>query len=211
VTTHRRSTREQRDLLLQVGIDLDEPWVWITTDGAVTPEHAHWRVDARRSESVIPMDDEARARWEGFEYVAVGRQVDPAVISLYAEGGPMVGSQTFLAQWGDDLYVTLRYQRVTPNGSVLYAELVTGARRRGTIEGAHLKHKASDRAKAWNAMDLLLQGPRPGRPEGRRGPRDPERRRWYLRARDIGWKEARAEHKKAGGTYAEWKPIQRHK
>ena len=50
-----------------------------------------------------------------------------------------------------------------------------------------------------------------GSPGGKRGPRDPERRKWWLLAQRIGWEAARAEHKKAGGTRAEWIPIWRHK
>ena len=53
--------------------------------------------------------------------------------------------------------------------------------------------------------------PRRGSPKGKRGPRDAERRRWWLLALKIGWKAARAEHKAQGGKYAEWKQIQRHR
>ena len=60
-------------------------------------------------------------------------------------------------------------------------------------------------------LDLLLPWLQRGAPRGKRGPRDSERRRWWMRALEIGWDAARAEYKAQGGTYAEWEPIQRHK
>ena len=98
---------------------------------------------------------------------------------------------------------------------MLYAEFTATKRKKdAAIHGAHLEHSAEDRERAWAAMGLIFKGLKPaGAPKRKRGPRDPERREWWLLAQQmVGWDApARAEHKKAGGKYLEWKRIQRHK
>jgi hypothetical protein len=64
--------------------------------------------------------------------------------------------------------------RARYRGSVLYAEYVVSkdTGRDAAIRGAHLQdlnqRHAEARKRAWHAMDLLLEGPRRGAPEGDR-------------------------------------------
>ncbi len=166
MTTFRRSTREQRELLIRLGIELSERWAWISTDGAVTAEHVRWRIDTGAEDLHIPLVE--AERWEGFGYDALGLVRDPAEAELAFDLYGAIGPAGLVTRWGEDLYILVRWQRVTIVGSPLYAELITGASRDAAIRNAHLAHPARDRDLAWKAMDRLLVGPRPGAPRGER-------------------------------------------
>ena len=179
MTTRRRSTREQRDLLIRLGIEIGERWAWISTDGIVTAEHARWRYDTGGEDLLIPLTDAERSKWAGFGYDALGRVWD------------MPSADGWYTQWGDDLYVRMRWQRVTFDDSPLYVELTDGAERDAAIRGAHRRHRAKDRKRAWAGLGLLLKFR--GRPTG--PVKGGEADRWVQRGLEIGYSSAYTEFK----------------
>jgi hypothetical protein len=218
-----------RKLLERLEINRHGGWVWITTDGPVSPEHARYRIDDGRERRELPLLEADVEQWDGYSFDLIGLRVDwPSIKAHIGDGswgdGPVMN-------WGEGFDVVVRYMRAQwhrkveiPNTdtyrhrpSVLFAEYVVSNRgggrldRDAVIRGCHRWHLAEDRDRAWDAMNMILEGPRRGAPKGKRGPRDPERRTWWLRAEQNGWEPTRAEHKAAGGTYAEWKQIARHK
>jgi len=207
MATPRPSTFEQRNLLHQLGIELSEPWVWITSDDPVTDAPTCWHVDAGDTKLHIPLTEAERKRWCGYGYVAIGIRLDHLYARMYAElYGLTVGPRGLLQQWANDLYVGVHYQRVTIAGSPLYAEVTAVPRRDAAIRYAHVEHQAGARKAAWRAMDHLLVGPAPGRP--RRPRKGSAAADWVTRVDVIGEPAARAEYyarvPRGPGRYAWW-------
>jgi len=185
-------------LLDRLGIGRDDPWVWMTTAGRVSPELPRVRVNDGGPRRYVLLNDGLTTAFDGYSLELLGIRL-------------MKGDRCYgLRQVWEGQPVDVRYMRVRWQRSVLYAEFTATRRERdAAIHGAHLKHTAEDREKAWAAMDVIFQGLQRGAPRGKRGPRDPERRRWWEQAQVIGWDPARDEHRSKGGTYAEWKQIKR--
>jgi len=163
----RRISFEQGNLLQRLNIDRDDPWVWVSTSGPVSKEGpAQFHVDAGDIVLDIPLTDSDREHWDGYSYEMLGLRVNLAFVKMQDEVWGWNGGT--IVCWGDDLYVDAMYQRVRYQQSILCAEYVI--EKHGipdaSIRGAMLKHSKSDRVKAWGAMDLLLKGPRQGRPPG---------------------------------------------
>lgn len=168
-------------LLDQLGIGRDDPWVWMTTAGRVSPERPRFRVNDGGPRRYVPLHPEDAKAFDGYSLVLLGIRL--------RDGDPYRG----LLQFWEDQPVDVRYMRVRWQGSALYAEYTTvGRKRDAAIRGAHLKHKPEDRKRAWHALDLIFKGLR-GAPEGPRRGGDIER--WVERAEKVGEKQAQAEHK----------------
>ena len=173
----------------------------MTTEGTVTAEHARLRVNDGGPSWYDPLYPQDIRTFEGYSFEMLG-------IRLADEAAPYYG----LRQLWSGPPTDVRYVQVCWKRSVLYAEFTATKRKKdAAIHGAHLEHSAEDRERAWAAMGLIFKGLKRGLRRGREGTADPERREWWLLAQTVGWDAARAEHKKAGGKYLEWKRIQRHK
>jgi hypothetical protein len=163
-------TFEQGNLLARLKIEREDPWVWISSDGPVTTQHARFRIDAGDTMLDLPLDARQRKRWGGFEYLAVGVRLDRVYALMYRDHyGWAGGPSGALRLYGDDLYVGLRYQRITPAGSALYAETTYDHSTHDTaIRNVHVSHKMDDRRRIWAAVNLMFQyrgrprGPTPG-------------------------------------------------
>jgi len=197
MATRRPSTFEQRNLLHRLEIELDQPWVWVSTDGPVsrgTP--ARFRLNDGETVLDFPLTDAELDRWDGYRYEMLGLRIDLRFTKMLSEmwgwnGGP-------ISYWGD-LYVDMRYQCVRHGRSPLSAEhtIAKYGAPDAAIRGAMLKHSKLDRANAWKGMDLLLKGPTRGRPQG--PTRGSDAAYWLARVAALGGDEvgeplARAEY-----------------
>jgi hypothetical protein len=166
----RHLTPEQGNLLHRLGIEREDPWVLISSDGPVTTEHARFRVDAGDTVLHLPLDARQRKRWGNFEYLAVGVRLERIYALMYAKQyGGVGGPSGALRQYGDDLFVGLRYQRIKPADCALYVEMLYDrSGHDAAIRNVHVSHKMTDRARLWKAVSLLLRyrgrplGPTPG-------------------------------------------------
>ncbi len=163
VAAPRHSTPEQRRILGRLGLTPTEPWVWLTTDGPVSPDHARLRVDDGGPPREFPLDRDSPNRdylklWDGYSLDLVGVPNDAIQMQL--------GSWQV---WGD-LDLDVRYMHVRYRDSALYVEYLASERDEAdaAIRGAILPHTAEDLKKALAALDLILErvrskpGPKPG-------------------------------------------------
>jgi len=185
-------TFEQGNLLHRLGIEREDPWVWVSFGGPITESGAAPRLQVDGPEGVpstCPFPYTWSERWAGYEVLLIGVMADPWVLdnAVRATGLPW--------QWNDDgrlFTVELYCQRAQYHDAHLYAEyLSTPAERDGAIRGLHLRHGPDDRRQALNGMNRLIrfQGrPRGPTPEG-------EVDRWVQLARQIGREQARLKRK----------------
>ncbi len=158
VAAARHSTPEQRRILGRLGLTPIEPWVWLTTDGPVSPDHARLRVDDGGPPREFPLIRDFLELWDGYSLDLIGIRNEAVQMQL--------GSRQL---WGD-LDLDVRYMRVQYRGSPLYVEYLASERDEAdaAIRGAILPHTAEDHKKASAALDLILErvrskpGPKPG-------------------------------------------------
>jgi hypothetical protein len=191
----RITTSQQGNILARLGIDVGEPWVWISSGGPIV---------ASRTAPLLHVDGPEgfptscpfpyttySTDWDGFTVFLVGLP-RPAWWWDYA-----LGPTGYHFQWTDSgrtFDVELCYQRIQHCGSKLYAYVLSG--RPGNdagIQNALLSHKMPERALAWQGLDLILRGPQPGRPAGTVKGGEPER--WVRRCLEIGEPAALGEFK----------------
>jgi len=189
-------------------------WVWITTDGPISPEHARYRIDDGGERRDLPLLEADIEKWDGYSFDLIGLKIDWPSMQAKVESG--LWGDGPVVHWGADLTLVVRYMRAqwhrkiemtntdsySYRSSVLFAEYVVSNRgnpreRDGAIRGVALHHDTDDRKHAWLARDLLLKGLR-GAPRGPRVGGDVER--WVLRARQIGRPQARLEFKAGLGA-----------
>jgi hypothetical protein len=163
------------ELLRRLGVhQLDDPWIWITTGGPVSPDRAQFHIEDSRAPRVIGLPSESLKEWGGYEFNLIGMrcEIECATPRLH------------LNWWGDDLaldfrYVFIRWHHLTvredgerfARPSVLYVEYV--APKFGSpdaaIHGLHHHYPGDENGEqhraeleyAWKGLNLLfkLMGP----------------------------------------------------
>jgi len=165
----RQTTSEQQDLLRRLGIERDPRWVWISSDGPIDGAEPAPRLCVQGPEGVpstCPFPYPYSKKWNDYAVELVGVVRD---LWYFANALGAVGLPWRWEDAGQIFSVELYYQRVRYRGSQLAAELITRPPGRdGSIMGAHIKYSVPERAKAWAGMDLILEGPAPGRGGRRR-------------------------------------------
>ena len=186
------------DLLERLGIRQDAPWIWMTTDGPITPEHARWRINGFFPEQHIPFDPDLTGAFANFSLELLG--------VVLKEDDPRYGLPYSLTDQPLDVrFIRTRWQR-----SVLYVQYTATEHKQDVaIHGAFLKRRAKDRAKdrakVWAARDLIITGLQPGRPPEATGNKQAH---WRARVTAIGEPAARVEYYRAEprgpGRYDWW-------
>jgi hypothetical protein len=184
-----------RKLLERLDINRDSEWVWMTTADRLSPELPRFSVDDGGPRRYVPLDPDDAKAFEEFTLEMLGIRLD--------EGDPIYGRLSF----PEDRPTDVRYIRVRWQRSVLYAEYTATKREHGVaIHGAHLRHSAEERERAWDAVGLIFKGPERGRPSGSK--RGSKQAHWRGRAQAIGEPAARAEYNTAeprvAGRYKWW-------
>jgi hypothetical protein len=163
----RITTFEQRNLLSRLGIEISEPWVWISSDGPIGTGEAAPRLHVDGPEGFpttcpFPYSSYSAKKWDGFAVFLVGL---PRLAWWWDYAFGATGYQFRWQEDGRAFDVELYYQRIQHRDSKLYAEVTSG--RPDSDAGVHnalLVHKKAERTLAWKGLDLLLRGPTQGRP-----------------------------------------------
>ena len=176
-TSLRHWTHEQANVLARLNIGRDAPWVWISSEGPLTEAAAapFLQVDGpvgTPSTCPFPYPWSAKwsKKWNGYSVLLVGLLTTIEIHNFRNQYGTF-GSSTGVPWWWEEddrtFAVDLYYQRTKHQDSHLYAEVLSGpSGSDAAIRHANREHREPARKLAWGGMDLLLQGPQPGRPRG---------------------------------------------
>jgi hypothetical protein len=207
----RHWTHDQANMLTRLNIGRDNPWVWISSEGPISEANAAPRLHVDGPEgtpSTCPFpylwSKEWAKKWNGYSVLLVGLLTTIEIHNFRNQYGTFGGSTGVPWSWEEDgrtFAVDLYYQKTHHQDSQLYAEVLNGPPGSdAAIRQAHLDHKTPARKLAWRGMDLLLQGPHPGRPA--RPKRDSDTEYWLgriaahggVKVGDPGEHAARAEY-----------------
>jgi hypothetical protein len=137
---------EIRRLLDRLGITYRGPWVWLTTDGVISPSHMRLRVDDGGPPREIPLPNRSFQRWNGYSFDLIGIPLDRTPMKL--------GSEQY---WGANLHLDVRYMRLCYQESVLYVEYIASEREQANfaVWGYIQDHSTDDRVRAQEGLRLL--------------------------------------------------------
>jgi hypothetical protein len=171
----RRVPAKVYPLLKRLGVhQFNDPWVWVTTAGPVSPARAQFHIEDGGAPRSVALPSESLMEWEGYEFNLVGLKCERQCVI----------PRRHLRWWGDDLaldfrYVFIRWHHLTVRGdqrfdrpSVLYVEYV--APKFGSpdaaIHGLHYRYPGDESGEqaraeleyAWKGLNLLFRIMGPG-------------------------------------------------
>jgi hypothetical protein len=143
-----------RQLLERLGIDPRDPWVWITTERPLSPDHTRARIDDGGAARWISLTEDGVKAWNGYSFNLIGIrwEATPEFLGL-------------LQNWEDDLLLDVRYMRAQWQQSALYAEYVASEREGEDLRvgGFLLDYSSQEQDRALAGLKLLKDSPVSGR------------------------------------------------